>query len=503
MCGVIGYCGREPAAPLIHDGLSLLQHRGQDAAGIATMSGAHLFIHKGYGLARSVFGRRHMEALRGSAGAGHVRYPTAGGARAASEIQPFYVNQPYGMTLVHNGNLTNHRALRDELANNAMRHINSDSDSEALLNALAHLLSERCAGGGFSPEAAFDAVAELHRRCGGAYSVVALIAGEGMLAFRDPLGIRPLALGERGGDEWMVASESVALRPLGFNHVGDIAPGEAVFVSAEGEMRRRQCAERPRRAPCIFEYIYFARPDAIMEGVLVYEARLNMGRRLAKSIRERHSDLEIDCVVPVPDSSRPAAMELARELKLDYREGLVKNRYTGRTFIMSGQERRRRSVREKLNAVEPEFRGKNVLLVDDSIVRGTTGRELVELARGAGARRVFFASASPPVRWPNVYGIDTPTRAELLAAGRDARQIAARLGADRVVYQTLEDLVAAVRELNPELREFETCCFSGDYPTGGVDEAYLAELESLRAADRDEEGDPAQLHLEMPVGIGP
>ena len=502
MCGIIGYCGREAAAPLVHDGLSLLQHRGQDAAGIAAMSGAHLFIHKGYGLARTVFGKRHMEALRGRAGVGHVRYPTSGGARAASEIQPFYVNQPYGMTLVHNGNLTNHRELRDALSDGAMRHINTDSDSEALLNALAHALSERCAHGKFSPDAAFDAVAELHRRCRGAYAVAALIAGEGLLAFRDPLGIRPLALGRRGDDEWMVASESVALRPLGFSHAGDLHPGEAVFISADGEMRRRQCAARPRRAPCIFEYIYFARPDAIMEDVLVYEARLNMGRRLARAIRESHSDLDIDSVVPVPDSARPAAMELARELKLDYREGLVKNRYTGRTFIMSGQERRRRSVREKLNAVEPEFRGRNVLLVDDSIVRGTTGRELVELARGAGARRVFFASASPPVRWPNVYGIDTPTRAELLAAGRNPAQVAARLGADRVVYQTLEDVRGAVRELNPSLTEFEDSCFSGVYCAGDVTESYLAELEILRAADRDEGDDPAQLALELPGGVG-
>ena len=503
MCGIIGYCGREPAAPLIHDGLSLLQHRGQDAAGIAAMSGAHLFIHKGYGLARSVFGRRHMEALRGTAGAGHVRYPTSGGARAASEIQPFYVNQPYGMTLVHNGNLTNSRALRSALAQDAMRHINSDSDSEALLNALAHLLAERCAGGKFTPEAAFDAVAELHRRCRGAYAVVALVAGEGMLAFRDPLGIRPLALGARGDNEWMVASESVALRPLGFSHLGDLGPGEAIFVSLDGKLHRRQCADRPRRAPCVFEYIYFARPDAIMEGVLVYEARLNMGRRLARTMRDSHSDLEIDCVIPVPDSARPAAMELARELRLDYREGLVKNRYTGRTFIMSGQERRRRSVREKLNAVEPEFRGKSVLLVDDSIVRGTTGRELVELARGAGARRVFFASASPPVRFPNVYGIDTPTRAELLASGRGPAQVAARLGADRVIYQELPDVLDAVRELNPELKEFESSCFSGEYPTGDVTEEYLAELEILRAADRDEGEDPAQLALELPLGLTP
>ena len=503
MCGIIGYCGREPAAPLVHDALSLLQHRGQDAAGIAAMSGAHLFIHKGYGLARTVFNRRHMEALRGCAGVGHVRYPTSGGAQAASEIQPFYVNQPYGMTLVHNGNLTNHRALRSAMSQGAaMRHINSDSDSETLLNALAHLLAERCAGGGFSADAAFDAVSELHRQCRGAYAVVALIAGEGMLAFRDPLGIRPLALGGRGTDEWMVASESVALRPLGFQHLGDLAPGEAVFVSANGQMSRRQCADRPRRAPCIFEYIYFARPDAIMEDVLVYEARLNMGRRLARTIRDSHSDLEIDCVIPVPDSARPAAMELARELRLDYREGLVKNRYTGRTFIMSGQERRRRSVREKLNAVEPEFRGKNVLLVDDSIVRGTTGRELVELSRGAGARRVFFASASPPVCWPNVYGIDTPTRTELLAAGRNVAQVTSRLGADRVIYQTLEDVLGAVRELNPKLTEFETCCFSGEYPTGDISEEYLAELEALRAADRDED-DPTQLSLELPLGLTP
>ena len=431
MCGIIGYVGVRPAAPLLYEGLSFLQHRGQDSAGIATLSDDNdVFIEKGQGIARQVFSPAKMEALAGFAGIGHVRYSTSGSARALSEVQPFYVNQPYGITLAHNGNLTNYLELRTHLHKRARRHINSASDSEALLNTLAHFIAEGGQNGGeqVSPETMFSAVEELHRLCQGAYAVVALIAGVGLLAFRDPLGIRPLSLASRDKHEWLAVSESAAFRPLGFKDEGDLQPGEAVFITLDGKIHRKQCALKHKLRPCIFEYIYLARPDSVLDGVLVYEARLNMGRRLAEKIRRDYPELSIDCVVPVPDSGRVAAMELAHELRVPYREALVKNRYSGRSFIVAGETARRRTVREKLNVIGPEFSGKKVLLVDDSIVRGTTGQELVYLAREAGARQVYLASAAPPVRYPNVYGIDLSTRRELLAVGRDEKQIAAHLG---------------------------------------------------------------------------
>lgn len=485
MCGIIGIAGRPNAAEHILAGLAFLQHRGQDAAGIAAMSGARISIDKGYGLADDVFNKERIAGLAGDTSIGHVRYSTTGSARMLSEIQPFYVNQPYGMTLAHNGNLISHQALNDWLADDAHRHVSSDSDSEVLLNVLAHSLAELARTNRPTPDLLFDAVAEVHRRCVGSYAVVVLIAGFGMLAFRDPHGVRPLVV---GGDEpggWLVASESAVFRPLGFRRWEDIAPGEAVFIDRRRRLHRKQCGVARQHRPCIFEYIYLARPDSTLAGASVYAARLNMGRKLAGKIRRDNADLEIDCIIPVPDSGRIAAMELAHTLGISYREGLVKNRYVGRTFISAGQEKRLSSVRKKLNIIESEFAGKKVMLVDDSIVRGTTGRELVELARNAGAEKVYFASAAPPVRHPNVYGIDIPTRAELLAGHRNEAEIAAYLGADRVIYQSLEDLIAAVSEANPELTTFETSCFDGDYRVGGIDGDYLAELEKRRGAARD------------------
>ncbi len=496
MCGVIGCAGGGLAAPALSAGLSFLQHRGQDAAGIATMAGSRLFIEKGSGVAGDAFGGEKLAALSGSAGIGHVRYATRGDARALSEMQPFYVNQPYGMALVHNGNLTNYRQLRREMFYGARRHINSASDSEALLNALANAISERGgAGEAAKPEMLFEAVADVHKICRGAYSAVALIAGAGLLAFRDPMGIRPLALAEDGRRNYMVASESAAFRPLGFKLIGDIAPGEAVFIDAHRRLHRKQCARETRRIPCAFEYIYLARPDSVMEGVSVYDARLNMGRLLAQTIQSAHSDLRIDCVVPVPDSGRVAAMELAHVLRKPYREALVKNRYSGRSFIAPGQAARQRKVREKLNVIEREVGGKNVLLVDDSIVRGTTGKELVSLARGAGAKRVYMASAAPPVRFPNVYGIDICTKRELLAAAGNEKEIAARLGADRIIYQTMENLARAVCEINPGIERLETSCFDGLYPTGDIDGEYLNRLERERGGEQSEPPDWRQMEL--------
>ena len=493
MCGVIGCASAELAAPVLAAGLSFLQHRGQDAAGIATMSGSRLFIEKGYGVAGDVFGKSKLAALGGGSGVGHVRYATRGDARALSEMQPFYVNQPYGMALVHNGNLTNYRDLCDKMFLGARRHINGASDSEALLNVLAHAISERGnAGESPSPTMLFEAVADVHKNCRGAYSAIVLIAGVGMLAFRDPFGIRPLSLATDERHNFLVASESAAFRPLGFNMLGDIAPGEAVFIDNRRQLHRRQCALSPKRRPCAFEYIYLARPDSVLDGVSVYDARLNMGRLLAATIRRQHPNLPIDCVVPVPDSGRVAAMELAQVLGKPYREALVKNRYSGRSFIAAGQAQRQRKVREKLNVIEREVGGRNILLVDDSIVRGTTARELIRLAFGAGARRVYFASAAAPVRFPNVYGIDIATRRELLASGGDDKQIAARLGADCVIYQTPEDMARAVCGINADLHSLETSCFDGDYPTGDIDDSYLRALEAERG---DEENDYRQMDL--------
>lgn len=465
MCGVIGYAG-EGAALSVMGGLAFLQHRGQDAAGIAVMDGRRVVVEKGFGVAEEALDVDKIGQWRGEFGIGHVRYSTAGSARASSEIQPFYVNQPFGVTLAHNGNLVNLPEVREWLEGEARRHVGSESDSEALVNVLAAALSELGRGRAFSPELLFEAVSETHRRVCGSYSVVALIAGHGLLAFRDPAGIRPLALGRRG-EEWIVASENAAFRPLGFGDSEDVAPGEAVFVDGRRRLHRRQCAEATRRLPCLFEYIYLARPDSTLEGVSVYRARLNMGRRLGERIRREFGHLAIDSVVPVPDSGRVAALELARTLEVPYREALVKNRHSGRSFIAAEQAARVLAVTKKLNVVESEFCGKRVLLVDDSIVRGTTGRRLVALARAAGAARVYFASAAPPVRHPNVYGIAILSREELLAHGRDEAGIAEYLGADAVIYQTMEDLAAAVRQENPDLDAFEAGCFDGYYAVGG------------------------------------
>ena len=493
MCGIVGYAGGGDAAATVYSGLAFLQHRGQDSAGIATMAGARMFIEKGRGLARDVFDGATMNALHGTAGIGHVRYSTRGDALALSEMQPFYVNQPFGITLAHNGNLTNPEALSARLANEDRRHVNSDSDSELLLNVLAQAIDRRTRDGR-DPGAFLDAVADVHSGCIGAYSAAALIAGAGLLAFRDPRGIRPLSLGVRGNGEWLVASESAAFCPLGFENAGDIAPGEAIFIDMNRKLHRRQFSIASPR-PCIFEYIYFARPDSILDGALVYDARVNMGRYLAAKIRRAHPDMEADCVVPIPDSGRVAALEVSRHLGVPYREGMVKNRHTGRTFILSGQSRRRRSVAEKLAVIPREFSGKRVLLVDDSIVRGTTGAELVEMARAAGARRVYFASAAPPVRHPNVFGIDIATRGELIAHGRGESEITTRLGADLVIYQDMPDLIAAVRDAGGAADSYETSCFDGDYPDGLANEDYLRALEERRGG-RDE-NDLSQLDLAL------
>ncbi|MGI9306557.1 MAG: amidophosphoribosyltransferase [Gammaproteobacteria bacterium] len=491
MCGIAGYSGNGAAAAAVYSALAFLQHRGQDSAGIAAMSGSRLFIEKGRGLARDVFDAAKMSALRGTAGIGHVRYSTSGSAMALSEIQPFYVNQPFGISLVHNGNLVNREHLHRHLASGDRRHVNSDSDSELLLNVLAQAVHRRGGGGA---EAFLDAVGDVHECCAGAYSAAALIAGAGLLAFRDPRGIRPLSLGAGENGEWLVASESAAFEPLNFKNMGDIAPGEAVFIDMNRKLHRKQFPGAAPR-PCIFEYIYFARPDSLMEGALVYNARVNMGRRLAAKILREHAGTEIDCVVPIPDSGRVAALEVSRELGAPYREGLVKNRHTGRTFITAGQARRRRSVAEKLNIIAPEFSGKRVLMVDDSIVRGTTGAEIVGMARLAGARRVYFASAAPPVRHPNVFGIDIATRGELVASGRGEAEITTHLGADRVIYQDMEDLQAAVRDAGGNVAAFETSCFDGDYPDGIVDEEYLRALEEERGGGRDD--DLSQMDLAL------
>jgi amidophosphoribosyltransferase len=492
MCGIVGIFAREPVNQLLYDGLLLLQHRGQDAAGIVTGEGKTFHMHRGPGLVRDVFRTRDMRALAGELGIAHCRYPTAGSAFHAGEAQPFYVNSPFGIVLGHNGNLTNWVQLKEEMFRLDRRHINTNSDSEVLLNVLAHELERAATGYRVDSEAVFTAVAAVHRRCRGAYAVVTMIAGTGLVAFRDPHGIRPLVIGRRDtseGPEWIVASESVALEGLGFALVRDVAPGEAIHIDEDGRFANRQCAPRATHAPCIFEYVYLARPDSVMDGVSVYEARLHMGEQLAEKIREKYRHLDIHVVIPVPDTSRPCALQLATGLGLTYREGFVRNRYVGRTFIMPGQTVRKKSVRQKLSAISMEFHDKNVLIVDDSIVRGTTSREIVQMARESGARKVFFASAAPPVRYPNVYGIDMPTRVELIATGRTESEIAAEIGADAVIYQDLPGLIRAVRAANPSLEHFETSCFDGNYITGDVTSEYLGELETRRDDKRAEDAD--------------
>lgn len=481
MCGIIGIVGKSEVASALYDALTVLQHRGQDAAGIATLDGSRLRLHKANGLVRDVFHSEQMLGLRGRVGIGHCRYPTAG-SEGTSEAQPLYVNSPYGIALAHNGNLVNTATLRREMFEDDRRHINTDSDSEILLNVLAHemQIQDRLS---LTPDHIFKAVAGVHRRCIGGYAVVSLLLGYGVLAFRDPHGIRPLVLGERDtseGKEYAVASESVALDILGFRLLRDVAPGEAVLITLDGQLYARQCAEPVKHTPCIFEYVYLARPDSMIEDVSVYKARLRMGERLGAKILKLKPDHGIDAVIPIPDTSRTAASSLAQVLGVPMREGFVKNRYIGRTFIMPGQSERVKSVRRKLNAIGLEFRKKNVLLVDDSIVRGTTSRQIIQMAREAGAKSVFFASAAPPVRYPNIYGIDMPAAAELIAHGHSEAEIEKILGADWLVYQDLPDLIAAVSEGNDNLSEFDTSCFSGEYVTG-VEPTYLDQLEFARS----------------------
>ncbi|MEX2479786.1 MAG: amidophosphoribosyltransferase [Gammaproteobacteria bacterium] len=494
MCGIIGIVARSAVNQMIYDGLTVLQHRGQDAAGIATYDDGRLFLRKSNGLVRDVFHTRHMLNLRGRMGVGHVRYPTAGMSSSA-EAQPFYVNSPYGITLAHNGNLTNSNRLKQELFEDELRHINTESDSEVLLNVFAHELQRR-GKLRIDAEDIFSAVARLHERCAGAYAVVAMITGVGIVAFRDPFGIRPIVFGRRRtaeGDEYMVASESVAIDALGFELIRDLAPGEVVFISKHGELHTRLCAAVGHHAPCIFEHVYFARPDSIIDGISVHKARMRMGEALAEKIARDWPVHDIDVVIPIPDTARTAALELANALDVKYREGFIKNRYIPRTFIMPGQALRRKSVRQKLNAIGLEFEGKNVLLVDDSIVRGTTSGQIIEMAREAGARRVYFASAAPPVRYPNVYGIDMPTSDELIAHNRNEEEICRLIGADRLIFQDLEALIDAARRGNPRVTEFEQSCFSGDYVTGDVSAKYLDQVSRSRSdgakerRDRDED----------------
>ena len=490
MCGIVGVISKVPANQLVYDALLLLQHRGQDAAGIVTMQGTRCFMHKASGMVRDVFRTRDMRGLPGTIGLGQVRYSTAGDAYSEEEAQPFYVNAPFGLVLVHNGNLTNVAQLRRELFEVDRRHINTESDTEVLLNIFAHELERAARGLSLTPEEIFGAVRAVHERVRGSYAVVALIAGYGLLAFRDPYGIRPLSFGESEsalGREVMVASESVAIEGTGHEVTRDVAPGEAVFFDLEGRRHARQCAAHPQLYPCMFEYVYLARPDSVMNGVSVYQARLDMGETLAQRLTSLMSPEAIDVVIPIPESSRPSAMQLAQKIGKPYREGFVKNRYVGRTFLMPGQKMRQRSVRQKLNAMKSEFEGRNVLLVDDSIVRGTTSNEIVQMAREAGARKVYLASAAPPVRYPNVYGIDLPTAGELIAHHRSVEEIREFIGADALIYQDLAAMKRVVSTLNPKLDGFEASCFDGVYVTGDMSPEEFAAIAQQRASRGDEE----------------
>ena len=511
MCGVVGTISHRPVNQLLYDALLLLQHRGQDAAGIATMNGNSFAMHKANGLVRDVFRTRNMRSLVGNAGIGQVRYPTAGSASSEEEAQPFYVSAPFGIILAHNGNLTNAPMLRSEMAYRDRRHINTNSDTEVLLNVLADELQKETNSAALDDDSIFKAVAGLNKRVKGSYAVVSLIAGFGLLAFRDPFGIRPLCIGKidtTEGTEWMIASESVALEGLGYTFVRDVVPGEAIYIDLDGNFHTRQCAPSASLNPCIFEYVYLARPDSTIDGVTVYNVRMRMGDYLAEKIRAETDVSKIDVVMPIPDSSRPAALQVAKRLGISYREGFFKNRYIGRTFIMPGQAVRKKSVRQKLNAMRIEFKDKTVLIVDDSIVRGTTSYEIVQMARESGAKKVIFASAAPPVRFPNVYGIDMPTRSELVAYGRTHDEINDLIGADQLIYQSVEDMKKAVQDINPNIKNFEASCFDGNYITGDITEAYLDALEAARNVANNEEdrkSDPSdfarsQLHLHLANG---
>jgi amidophosphoribosyltransferase len=482
MCGIVGIVSKGPVNQDIYDALTVLQHRGQDAAGIMTIDNGMFHLRKENGLVRDVFRTRHMKRLTGNVGIGHCRYPTAGSSSSA-EAQPFYVNSPFGIAFAHNGNLTNAHELQAEVFSIARRHINTSSDSELLLNIFAHAL-QNAAGFEVKPEEIFSAVETVHSKIRGAYAVVAAIIGNGMVAFRDPFGIRPLVLGKRQtehGDEYMVASESVALDSVGFNFVRDVAPGEAVYVNQKGELFTKQCAKNPSCNPCIFEFVYFARPDSFIDGISVYASRVNMGRKLGEKIAREWADYDIDVVIPIPETSMDVALQIANTLNKPYRQGFVKNRYIGRTFIMPGQIQRRKSVRRKLNAISSEFKGKNVLLVDDSIVRGTTSEQIIEMARESGANKVYFASAAPEIRFPNVYGIDMPSANELIAYGREIEQICECIKADGLIFQDIADLVDAVREENNALTQFETSVFDGNYITGDVNQEYLESIDKSRS----------------------
>ena len=511
MCGVVGTISHQPVNQLLYDALLLLQHRGQDAAGIATMQGNSFAMHKANGLVRDVFRTRKMRSLVGNAGIGQVRYPTAGSASSEEEAQPFYVSAPFGIILAHNGNLTNAPILRSEMAYRDRRHINTNSDTEVLLNVLADELQKETNSAALDDDSIFKAVTGLTKRVKGSYAVVSLIAGFGLLAFRDPFGIRPLCIGRIDtpqGPEWMLASESVALEGLGFTVVRDVEPGEAIYIDMDGNFHARQCASNSSLNPCIFEYVYLARPDSTIDGVTVYNVRMRMGDYLAEKIRAETDVSKIDVVMPIPDSSRPAAMQVAKRLGISYREGFFKNRYIGRTFIMPGQAVRKKSVRQKLNAMRIEFKDKTVLIVDDSIVRGTTSYEIVQMARESGAKKVIFASAAPPVRFPNVYGIDMPTRSELVAYGRTHDEINQLIGADQLIYQSVEDMKKAVQDINPNIKNFESSCFDGCYISGDITEAYLDALEAARHianTEEDRKSDPSdfarsQLHLQLANG---
>ncbi len=495
MCGIVGVVSNAPVNQLIYDALLLLQHRGQDAAGIVTQQERKFFMHKAKGMVRDVFRTRNMRALPGNNGLGQVRYPTAGNAFSEEEAQPFYVNAPFGLVLVHNGNLTNAHALKAELFSEDHRHINTESDTEVLLNVLADELEKATRGKTLRVGDVFAAVRQVHKRIRGSYAVIALIAGHGVLAFRDPYGIRPLCFGRNAEGGVMIASESVALDGTGHTIERDIAPGEAIFVNLEGQISAQQCVDMPRLNPCIFEFVYLARPDSVMDGISVYQARLNLGESLAKRVISTVPPSEIDVVIPIPESSRPSAMQLAQLLGLPYREGFVKNRYVGRTFIMPGQGVRQKSVRQKLNVITSEFKGRNVLLVDDSIVRGTTSREIVQMAREAGANKVYMASAAPPVRYPNVYGIDMPTVEELVAHGRTVEEVRQIIGADALIYQDVDGMKHAIGKLGTNLASFEASCFDGVYVTGDIQAEDIVRMNSSRVKGEEDAMDTSRLAL--------
>lgn len=496
MCGIIGILSHSPVNQQIYDGLLVLQHRGQDAAGMVTSDGKRLYIRRKNGLVTDVFRKVHMQSLVGNMGVGHLRYPTAGSS-SNSEAQPFYVNSPYGISLAHNGNLTNTHALKKELYKQDRRHINTTSDSEVLLNIFAQEL-QKYEAYRVHPEEVFAAVAGVHKRCKGAYAVVAMITRDGIVGFRDPNGIRPLVYGKRetsDGYDYMIASESVALVTQGYKIVRDIKPGEAIYITKEGEVHTQQCADNPRYNTCIFEYVYFARPDSVIDNVFVHKARMRMGHNLAEKVKQDWKDHDIDVVIPIPDTSRTSALEMAITLGAPYREGYIKNRYIGRTFIMPGQKQRKKSVRQKLNPLDIEFKGKNVMLVDDSIVRGTTSREIVQMARDSGAKKVYFASASPAIRYPNIYGIDMPAANELIAHGRTEAEVAKEIGADRLIYQELDDLIDAITTGNSELKAFDCSVFTGKYITGET-ESYFTDLEARRN-DAEKQNDENMVAIDM------